>query len=984
MRYDGHTTTEASLLFPDTLGLLSDACARLLVQDSFLWVGTVKEGALRLNLTEGTFQHWPHIPEDATSLPDPRITLFTSWDRQGITLVGTHLHGVVAIGSDGQIVRQIRPSAYVPVVNERSIDVITSAASIPGTDLLVFGTLEGILLYDWEADTLARYVPSDSNTQPADQLTPQSWVIRTLLMQGDTVVWAGSWGGGLLRFHLGSKRFKVLLFEPNGTNDAFTNNIRHLQWWDESHLLVPSTHSNGFLYNIEQQAFSPWLPLQMDKAPHSYYSLAKGRRGYWVGTAQGNIYYVSNALQYWTTDTTVFQVDQRVYLGSDRYQLERNLAGQNFLSAYQDDQLIFRKPLPVNPDFEDQINRAILLAPQGIVVVTSRDVWLYGWQGEILHHFSNGEMATRSFNGKLPSIISATLSQEKVWIGTKGSGLLQLNLRDRSIAGLHKGHNIYPLVHDFWINTVDASTDEVWYGTEEGIGVITTDTAYAFSLATLRSHLQGRDKALLKEVFDLHPLSRDECILVSPKGIFLLELRSNQIDNLQCVLCANEWVKNFRSIHPVGANTYWVSTSDYWLEWDFTTGNKQPLDLPKIISQQSHWIGQSGDPALQWKQVQLTRTANIPDSTDWHIYLRDLSLGGRESIPTLLSPKQEIELDYNANFFSFSAQFIGTPPIGNTLYFRLKDWVDEWQPLQEGRAGFSNLSPGTYTLEVEGRDLNGDTITPTFQQPFSIATPFWLTWWFVLSIATVLAGGAALIYHLCIRQVRKEERLRKSFLHQIQELEVKALRAQMNPHFMFNCLNSIRNLMLKGELDEAVEYITKFARLLRLILQHSKQDLITLQDEMEALELYLELEKLRLDEKLNYTITIANDLQPAQQSLPPMICQPYVENAIWHGLLNKSAGGTVQINATLENGTLVIQIEDDGAGREAAKAIAAKNQTIKRQSYGMSLIKDRLAIMRDWKHIDTTVEIQDLYESGSPSGTRVTLKLKMNDQSHPG
>lgn len=982
-RYDGRELTAAWRLFPDTLGLLSDDCGRLSIIDSNLWVGTIKEGVVQVHLKSGSFSHWSHQSIDSAGLPDPRITFIKSWPRFALTLVGTHLHGLVAIDASGTIVRHIQPSAYISVVNERSIDVITDAQPIPGTHTVALATLEGLVIYDWEADTLHRFLPDSSNTSPAADLTLNAQVFRTCVVQGDSVVWIGTWGGGLLRFHLPTHQFTLRLYEPDLPNDAYSNNIHILILLDDQTLLVPGTHSDAYLLDIPTGRFRPWLTLQYGSNPVSFYNVIKGQYGFWLSTAGSDVWKVDGSLSFWQSEIQPFTIDYTVVRGSTVYRLESDSVGNNYLAGYMDDSTIFRVALPQNPNFEDQFNRGLFLTPDGLVVVSNRDVWLYDMRGRILHTFPNDVLAAKAFNRQLPSIISSGYGAAKVWLGTKGSGMLTIDLTTHTIEGLHRQHPQFPIVHDYWITTFAVQGGVVWYGTEEGMGCITPDTAYTYPLSEMRHLLQGRDKALLKEIYDLQQISDNEWLLVSPKSIFQLHERNYHLDSLRPVWQADDWVDNFRSIHPVANRTYWVRTADLWYQWTFPDRDRVVLPLPEPVARYSRWVDTTGQPALQWNQVTLSAAiTDRPLYAPMDLYLKEVRWGGTEPIMTLLEPDETIVLDYASNFFSFTAQFTRPIPRGYTLHYRLLGWDESWQPFRGGRASFSNLSPGYYTLEVVGRDLNGQEITPVFAQSLQVRRPYWMTWWFLGGVSILIVGALVLAYRFRIGQVRKAERLRKSFLQQIQELEVKALRAQMNPHFMFNCLNSIRNLMLKDEQDDAVEYITKFARLLRLILQHSKQDMITLQEELEGLELYLELEKLRLDEKLTYSIEVDATIQPNLQQLPPMICQPYVENAIWHGLLNKNGGGTVVIKAAEENETLVISIEDDGVGRQMAQEIESRNQTAKRKSYGMSLIKDRLNIMRDWKHVDTTVEIQDLYQNNLPSGTRVILKLHMHDQSH--
>lgn len=195
--------------------------------------------------------------------------------------------------------------------------------------------------------------------------------------------------------------------------------------------------------------------------------------------------------------------------------------------------------------------------------------------------------------------------------------------------------------------------------------------------------------------------------------------------------------------------------------------------------------------------------------------------------------------------------------------------------------------------------------------------------------------------------------------------EIKALRSQMNPHFIFNSLNAIKSFNLSNDTEKTDLYLTKFSRLIRQVLENSASEKITLENELNTLRLYLEMEKLRAGDKLNYEIRISDEIEPTFFELPPLLIQPYVENAIWHGLLHKEGGGKVTVSVeTLSATSLQITITDNGIGRKAA---AKHTKTTQRPSFGTKLTAERI------KHLgmpNASVNIEDLEE-----GTRVTLTL---------
>jgi hypothetical protein len=222
-------------------------------------------------------------------------------------------------------------------------------------------------------------------------------------------------------------------------------------------------------------------------------------------------------------------------------------------------------------------------------------------------------------------------------------------------------------------------------------------------------------------------------------------------------------------------------------------------------------------------------------------------------------------------------------------------------------------------------------------------------------------------------QQLETEKTRAELQRQAAELEMQALRAQMNPHFIFNSLNSINMFILENNKLQASEYLAKFSRLIRLILQNSKEAFISLESELEALQLYIELESLRFDNKFEYKISVDEDIDTTILKVPPLIIQPYAENAIWHGLMHKKEKGHLEIKLYQQDEILFCKITDDGIGRKKAAELKSKSSTHK--SMGIKITKSRIEMMQSNGN-NKSVEIKDLvYADGSEAGTEVVLRI---------
>ena len=207
--------------------------------------------------------------------------------------------------------------------------------------------------------------------------------------------------------------------------------------------------------------------------------------------------------------------------------------------------------------------------------------------------------------------------------------------------------------------------------------------------------------------------------------------------------------------------------------------------------------------------------------------------------------------------------------------------------------------------------------------------------------------------------------------NEITHMEKQALISQMNPHFIFNCLNSIKFFILNNENNKAADFLTRFSRLMRLILENSQNDLIPLKDEIDALHLYLQLEQLRFKNKFDYRIDLEGDLPIEDQKIPPLIIQPFVENAILHGLNPLPTKGLLQIIIKVSDQQYHIQIIDNGIGRKASKEIK-KNSILKKKSLGMKITQRRLELIQN--SLSKSLTITDLADTyGHASGTQVDI-----------
>jgi ligand-binding sensor domain-containing protein len=338
-------------------------------------------------------------------------------------------------------------------------------------------------------------------------------------------------------------------------------------------------------------------------------------------------------------------------------------------------------------------------------------------------------------------------------------------------------------------------------------------------------------------------------------------------------------------------------------------------------------------------------------------------------VDSFLAIRKSVVLNYKQNFLTIEFASLNFSSIVQTkYYYKLSGVNNDWMNAGIRRsATYTNLQPGDYTFTVKAD--NGNAVSKETSFEIIIEPPFWKTTWFIVLCLILVA---AIIYFLIQRRI-KTIRSKAELKQKIAETEMIALRAQMNPHFIFNCLNSIDNLIQTNEKEKATTYLAKFAKLIRAILENSGTNSIACWKDLETLKLYLELEELRWGKKISYRLNIAPEILQGDYKVPPMIIQPYVENAIHHGLLNKEQGrGELLIDVKTEKNQIIYAIEDNGIGRKKAMEYKLLNKPA-HQSMGLDITKERINLFN--QNNNGSVTIADLYNNNEAAGTRVTVSL---------
>lgn len=339
-------------------------------------------------------------------------------------------------------------------------------------------------------------------------------------------------------------------------------------------------------------------------------------------------------------------------------------------------------------------------------------------------------------------------------------------------------------------------------------------------------------------------------------------------------------------------------------------------------------------------------------------------------------------LAYDSNMFTFSFRGVSQRKARDVRYqWQLEGLEAEWSEATENRSvTYSNLKPGAYAFNVRASTGDGIWTDPIIAR-FAVRLPFWEEWWFLVSTI----GGGALLLSLFVfwrvqvfRRNALEQQQQLKLEMEVLELEQKALRLQMNPHFIFHALNSIQAMISSNDAKTARYYLAKFSKLMRQTLDNSRKPEIPLENEVTALENYLAIERFCHNERFDFEVFVDEELDQEAVMLPPILVQPFIENAIIHGVSQLKEKGRISVRFLRNQGYLVCEIEDNGIGREAAAKVKSQEDQ-KHKSTALLITQERLDNLNE-RQDGQSIEITDLKNAqGENAGTRVVLRVWLKE-----
>jgi ligand-binding sensor domain-containing protein/anti-sigma regulatory factor (Ser/Thr protein kinase) len=609
----------------------------------------------------------------------------------------------------------------------------------------------------------------------------------------------------------------------------------------------------------------------------------------------------------------------------------------------------------------------------GITSSANNSVWLATHSG--LFNFSE---KTKNFTQYIDSSVVASLAGEFVYKLKGFDSLLYSSVRGTVFFNLNnKKFSVFKSYIDTkgdFLNLVLNCAEEdnagnIWMGTV-GHGLV------KFNIATSEIEIIEEVKVLSNLVYALYN-DNGKLWVATSNGLLVYDLNRNKI--IKTFTIANGMPGNaIASVEKDAAGNFWCGSNVGLIKIDGLTNrvtlvkasaglqsNEFNIDCSAKDSMGNLYFGGNNGVSF-FNPTKFIMNKYSPQPLIESIKVANAAIYLKEAI----SYTKEIRLSHLQNFITLE---FGVPNFVNhdeCLYkYRMdgvdNNWVDAGNRTIVNYAG---LKSGKYVFELQSCNSDGIWSSKITKLAIIITPAFWQTWWFILLVCLLII---AIIFILVKRRI-EEISYRAATKQKIAETEMAALKAQMNPHFMFNCINSIDAFIHSNDKYNATLYLNKFAKLLRNILDSSKQNTVLLSKDVDTLQLYIELEELRHENKFISTITVEEELLNSDYKVPPLIIQPFVENAILHGLKNKTGNdGVLTITIKKVADTIQYIIADNGIGRQASKLIP---QT-KESSYGMKMSTDRIKLFN--KETVASVEITDLNEQGIATGTSIIVYLKI-------
>jgi streptogramin lyase len=787
---------------------------------------------------------------------------------------------------------------------------------------------------------------------------------------------------GLFRINTSGYQSQLYLHDPTDPQSIVDNNIWCLLQdpsgflWAGTNNGISKTKTSAALFHLINSDPKSALPLSSPKVT----AVLEDKQGFlWIGTDGGGLNRISPDRK----KNTIYKTSNSGLQNDNVWALAEDREGNIWIGNYQGGLHVFKRksgriqsfPSKSGDPYALSNNRVLTLlaSPDGIIWIGTRGGGLSRFDpvSGMFKDFQHSPLDSNSISSN--TILSLAMDQKgRLWIGTYEGGLnLYLPGSNRMIKFKNKAGNETSLSdNNVWAILFDKK-GRLWLGTQGGL-----------------NYSEKPGEAMRFRYFS----TRDG-------------LKSNIIFGLVEDGMGNIWMSNFSGLTKLDIKTFESSGKDLVQQDGFfpfhplfrsfdSDHGLQGLEFNQGAYSKGHngilYFG--GTNGLNFFSAEEAKESNyIPPVviTGLKIFNKEVSIlpgkngsrkvnskiipnGNAYSLQESITHLRELSLSYRESVISFEfASLDFSNPHKNLYAYKMVHFDEDWNYVgTQNTATYTNLDPGEYTLLVRGSNADGIWNPTETALKITIVPPFWRTSWFLILSGVLIL----LIVLLIIRRVFLNQRRKALKEREFIELQLKTIKSQIDPHFAFNAINTIASFIYSEKPDVTYDYFTRFARLIRNILEDNDKISRLLSEEVEFVKNYLELQKMRFKDKFEYVIIIDDNVPPGT-TVPKMIIQTYAENAVKHGLIYRKTGGILTIQVQILNAQLQVTIEDNGVGRKKASQLNPDST-----HRGFRIMEQIIELYGKLYHTSINQKIEDLTdEEGIPLGTRVMLTIFLLD-----
>ena len=989
-RFDGQNFKSFLHNPADSLSLPSDYAGAVFIErDGTFWVTNGKNGISQFDPVTQKFYAWRNSNFSEIDISKEYITnIFQdSNDRIWFIIEGKGLAYLNKKDNRLKIFSfyndLIHPPKWI------STAILTSIAE-DKNHLFWIGSNDGLIQFDPETKAFRVFRDSTHGKKNVSRHA----AINYVYIGRDGMIWTASWGAGLEKFDPYKKTWENYCWDLEHLENSTTNIAFSILQKSAAELWV-TTFNGLFVFDITAKKFTKVVSMNSTGA-----NTITGTKLFDDGS--GNIWCSgqrtltkletkNNAFHFQSVTDNPLYGSGHVFCNTflDDPQHDLLLIGTYFSKGLytMDHQTgeIINYPLAKNKAFFEGINQFLLDKDKNLWICFNIGVRLFNILTK-QYEFISPSVKNASF---LNSSVTAALEDDdgSIWFASREKGLLRYDKKQKEIQvflpppGSVNGNNKMP--GETILSLFKDSQGNIWVGYKGKQGIA--------CIAKNRKDVKFYNYANYKI-----PQEDVGSICESKEGNIFFSLHIYGLGQITAPGTGNVSFKIYTHNQGLAGNKVFGIVKDKQDDLWISTNNGMSLCHTAEMNFQNFTVADglrdnNSDASLYCDSSGMVYIGNIKGFQTFNpeflnrnkgippVILHSFKINGQEYEGDI-NAVNKISLDHNEANFSFEYAALTFTNNDHIKYaYRLKGLDKDWRFADKQRiAAYSIAHGGIYTLQVKATNEQGNWNEDPYELIINVSPPFWETWWFI--ILCVLSAGL-LVYWFMLRRIKmiRAAEERKTYINKIKaEAEMKALRAQMNPHFIFNCMNTIDAYIHKNNTEAASGFLHKFSTLIRMVLENSRYAFISVEKDMKALQLYIELEEQRHDFRFTHELNLPQSFIQKKYKIPPLLVQPYVENAILHGLRHKeNGGGLLKISFTEQQGQVICLVEDNGIGRAASTAIYSLRQPHS-QSLGLKVSEERVESLNGVGRSVSGVSITDRPGNG---GTIVKLILPKIDES---